>query len=50
MLTARQVAFSAALKTGYGTLGPLQSETRLVFANVVTNIGRAYDPATGLID
>uniref|UniRef100_A0A8C6UM14 C1q domain-containing protein n=1 Tax=Neogobius melanostomus TaxID=47308 RepID=A0A8C6UM14_9GOBI len=43
-----QVAFSASLlASGYGTLGPINAHTTLVFKHVVSNIGKAYSPHTG---
>ncbi|TDH05358.1 hypothetical protein EPR50_G00142870 [Perca flavescens] len=46
----RQVAFSASLLAGgqAGTLGPFPSHPTLVFKHVVTNIGNAYNPNTGV--
>uniref|UniRef100_A0A8C6T8C4 C1q domain-containing protein n=1 Tax=Neogobius melanostomus TaxID=47308 RepID=A0A8C6T8C4_9GOBI len=44
-----QVAFSASLlESGYGTLGPFNTHTTLVFKHVVSNIGKAYSPHTGI--
>ena len=40
------MAFSASL-TGSGRVGPFATETRLVFKNVMTNIGGAYSSVTG---
>ncbi|XP_028277041.1 complement C1q-like protein 4 [Parambassis ranga] len=43
------VAFSASLVVGGElTLGPFDKHTVLVFKHVVTNIGNAYSPETGL--
>nr|XP_020443019.1 complement C1q-like protein 2 [Monopterus albus] len=48
-LHAGQVAFSASLLSdGEATIGPFNGHTALVFKNVVTNIGSAYDPNTGV--
>uniref|UniRef100_A0A3Q3KDY9 C1q domain-containing protein n=1 Tax=Monopterus albus TaxID=43700 RepID=A0A3Q3KDY9_MONAL len=44
-----KVAFSASLLSdGEATIGPFNGHTALVFKNVVTNIGSAYDPNTGV--
>uniref|UniRef100_A0A8C6UGS9 C1q domain-containing protein n=1 Tax=Neogobius melanostomus TaxID=47308 RepID=A0A8C6UGS9_9GOBI len=44
-----QVAFSASLlESGSGTLGPINAHTTLVFKHVVSNIGKAYSPHTGI--
>ncbi|XP_071325281.1 collagen alpha-2(VIII) chain-like [Trachinotus anak] len=42
-----KVAFSAAL-TDSGLLGPFNTDTTIVFSNVFTNIGKAYNPFTGI--
>ncbi|GAA6226186.1 complement C1q tumor necrosis factor-related protein 3-like [Lates japonicus] len=45
----KQVAFSASLVAhGEVTLGPYSTFTTLVFKHVVTNIGKAYNPNTGV--
>uniref|UniRef100_A0A3B5LS15 C1q domain-containing protein n=1 Tax=Xiphophorus couchianus TaxID=32473 RepID=A0A3B5LS15_9TELE len=48
-VSAKQVAFSASVFTGgaQGYVGPFDTETVLVFRNVLTNIGNAYNPHTG---
>ncbi|XP_029912308.1 complement C1q-like protein 2 [Myripristis murdjan] len=45
----KRVAFSASLRASdSGTLGPFNTHTTLVFRYVVTNIGNAYNPNTGI--
>ncbi|XP_062844464.1 complement C1q-like protein 3 [Trichomycterus rosablanca] len=39
------VAFSAALVQ---SVGPYNVATTLVYSNVITNIGKAYNPVTGI--
>uniref|UniRef100_A0A8C6TCN5 C1q domain-containing protein n=1 Tax=Neogobius melanostomus TaxID=47308 RepID=A0A8C6TCN5_9GOBI len=44
-----QVAFSASLlASGSGHTGPFNTHTTLVFRGVVSNIGNAYNPHTGI--
>ncbi|XP_061572011.1 complement C1q-like protein 4 [Cololabis saira] len=44
----KRVAFSASLfASGSATLGPFNTETNLIFREVVTNVGNAYNPNTG---
>uniref|UniRef100_A0AAX7VBZ2 C1q domain-containing protein n=1 Tax=Astatotilapia calliptera TaxID=8154 RepID=A0AAX7VBZ2_ASTCA len=45
----KQVAFSASLLAeGGGITGPFNTHTTLVFKHLVTNIGNAYNPHTGI--
>ncbi|XP_061590893.1 uncharacterized protein LOC133456434 [Cololabis saira] len=44
----KRVAFSASLITsGEETIGPFNAHTNLIFRNVVSNVGNAYNPNTG---
>ncbi|XP_038126119.1 uncharacterized protein LOC119773265 [Cyprinodon tularosa] len=44
----QRVAFSASLMaSGGGDIGPFNAYTSLIFKNVVSNIGNAYNPNTG---
>ncbi|XP_061592469.1 complement C1q-like protein 2 [Cololabis saira] len=44
----KRVAFSASLlASGSGDIGPFNAHTNLIFRNVVTNVGNAYNPNTG---
>ncbi|XP_051249465.1 complement C1q-like protein 2 isoform X1 [Dicentrarchus labrax] len=48
-LKVGQVAFSASLlDTGHGDVGPFPTYTTLTFKHVPTNIGKAYNPHTGI--
>ncbi|XP_060930617.1 complement C1q tumor necrosis factor-related protein 3-like [Limanda limanda] len=43
----KRVAFTAALSSSSTTIGPFNTHTNLVFRQVITNIGNAYNPNTG---
>ncbi|XP_076607491.1 complement C1q-like protein 2 [Chaetodon auriga] len=48
-LQVRQVAFSASLLArGHGFTGPFHALTTLRFQRVITNVGKAYNPHTGV--
>ncbi|XDV10961.1 hypothetical protein PO909_000046 [Leuciscus waleckii] len=45
----REIAFSAGLlQSGSGSIGPSTTDITLVYRNVFTNIGNAYNPVTGI--
>ncbi|KAL6461730.1 hypothetical protein MHYP_G00298750 [Metynnis hypsauchen] len=45
----RKVAFSASLlATGEGHVGPISTETTLIFGKILSNVGNAYNPYTGI--
>uniref|UniRef100_A0AAR2LL55 C1q domain-containing protein n=1 Tax=Pygocentrus nattereri TaxID=42514 RepID=A0AAR2LL55_PYGNA len=48
-LTVRKAAFSASLLgTGEGHVGPISTETTLIFGKILSNVGNAYNPYTGI--
>ncbi|XP_037390324.1 complement C1q-like protein 2 [Pygocentrus nattereri] len=45
----RKAAFSASLLgTGEGHVGPISTETTLIFGKILSNVGNAYNPYTGI--
>ncbi|XP_067248589.1 cerebellin-2-like isoform X2 [Chanodichthys erythropterus] len=45
----REIAFSTSLlQSGSGDVGPFTSDITLIYRNVFTNIGNAYNPITGI--
>ncbi|CAB1434917.1 unnamed protein product, partial [Pleuronectes platessa] len=46
-IEVKRVAFTAALSSDRRTIGPFNIDTNLVFRQVITNIGKAYNPDTG---
>lgn len=48
-LAAKRVAFSASLLGPNTHQGPFDEETNLIFGNVITNVGNAYNASTGTV-
>uniref|UniRef100_A0A671QTG3 Cerebellin 11 n=1 Tax=Sinocyclocheilus anshuiensis TaxID=1608454 RepID=A0A671QTG3_9TELE len=49
LYTSPKVAFTASMSNTEDThRGPFSTETKLIFDKVLTNIGNAYDPVTGV--
>ncbi|KAK2915742.1 hypothetical protein Q8A67_000116 [Cirrhinus molitorella] len=47
----RQIAFSTSLmESGSGHVGPFTTDITLIYKNIFTNIGNAYNPITGFGD
>ncbi|KAL1277345.1 hypothetical protein QQF64_024018 [Cirrhinus molitorella] len=45
----RQIAFSTSLmESGSGHVGPFTTDITLIYKNIFTNIGNAYNPITGV--
>lgn len=44
-----KVAFSASLGSN-GFIGPVNTDTTVVYKNVFNNVGNAYNPATGIVN
>ncbi|XP_047196117.1 uncharacterized protein LOC118111322 [Hippoglossus stenolepis] len=44
----KRVAFTAGLAFSETTIGPFNTFTNLIFRQIITNIGNAYNPNTGL--